>query len=325
MRFKLILFFVSIFFLLFLFIRIESGKKHPTNPIAVDSADCWTGAGLYQIPVDSTGNSIRFGRDLISNTAHYFGPQGTVSHSTNGMNCQNCHLDAGTKPWGNNFGAVASQYPKKRDRSGKIESIEMRVNDCFQRSLNGKPIDSLSKEMRAIVAYLKWLGKEIPRGVKPKGVGIENLAYLNRAADPIHGQQYYLASCAQCHGAHGAGMPAIDGIGFLYPPLWGANSFNDAAGIYRLSKFAGFIKNNMPNPTNYHHPSISNDQAWDIAAFVNSQPRPHKDQSGDWPDLNKKMIDEPFGPYSDSFTEKQHKYGPFNVILHRASQSQHTL
>ena len=67
----------------------------------------------------------------------------------------------------------------------------------------------------------------------------------------------------------------------------------------------------MPNPVNYHHPAISNEAAWDIAAFVNSQPRPHKDQSKDWPDISKKPVDCPIGPYVDSYTEKQHKYGPF--------------
>jgi thiosulfate dehydrogenase len=108
---------------------------------AVDSADCWTGAGPNQIPADKNGREIRYGRDLVANTAYYFGPEGIIAHSSNGMNCQNCHLDAGTKPWGNNYGAVASTYPKFRERSGSIETIEKRVNDCFERSLNGSAID----------------------------------------------------------------------------------------------------------------------------------------------------------------------------------------
>jgi thiosulfate dehydrogenase len=276
-----------------------------------DTANCWTGEGPYQIPVDSSGRLIRYGYQLISNTAQFLGPKGSVSHSTNGMNCQNCHLEAGTKPWGNNYGAVASTYPKIRARSGFKESIEMRVNDCLQRSLNGMPIDSLSKEMRAIVAYINWLGKEIPKGEKPKGSGIQDLPFLSRAADPMKGKQDFFINCSKCHGLNGEGMPAINGMGYLYPPLWGNHSYNDAAGIYRLSRFAGFIKNNMPNPVNYHHPAISNEAAWDIAAYVNSQPRPHKDQSKDWPDITKKPVDCPIGPYSDSLSDTQHKYGPY--------------
>jgi thiosulfate dehydrogenase len=43
-------------------------------------------------------------------------------------------------------------------------------------------------------------------------------------------------------------------------------------------------------------------------------PRPHKDQSSDWPDISTKPIDFPFGPYADAFREKQHKYGPYQPI-----------
>jgi thiosulfate dehydrogenase len=307
---RVLSFFLVVFIALFSLFR-KSKTNSILQTVVNDTANCWTGAGPYQIPVDSSGSLIRYGFQLISNTSKFLGPKGSVSHSTNGMNCQNCHLEAGTKPWGNNYGAVASQYPKIRARSGKLESIEMRVNDCLQRSLNGNPTDSSSKEMRAMVAYIKWLGKEIPKGEKPKGTGIQDLPFLSRAADPYKGQQNYFISCSKCHGMNGEGMPALNGIGFMYPPLWGNNSYNDAAGIFRLSRFAGFIKNNMPNPVNYHHPAISNEAAWDIAAFVNSQPRPHKDQSKDWPDISKKPVDCPIGPYVDSYTEKQHKYGPF--------------
>ncbi|MCX6206251.1 MAG: c-type cytochrome [Bacteroidetes bacterium] len=300
----------------FSFFLYRESSNEPINTIAViDSANCWTGASPHQIPVDSSGSLIRYGYLLISNTAAFLGPNGTVSHSTNGMNCQNCHLEAGTKPWGNNYGAVASTYPKVRARSGKLESIEMRVNDCLQRSLNGKPIDSLSKEMLSIVAYIKWLGSEIPKGEKPKGTGIIDLPYLTRAADTIQGRKDYIISCASCHGIDGKGKTALNGIGFLYPPLWGNQSYNDAAGIFRLSRFAGFIKNNMPNPSNYHHTKLSNESAWDIAAYVNSQPRPHKDQSQDWPDISKKPVDCPIGPYTDKRSEKQHKYGPYTLTI----------
>jgi thiosulfate dehydrogenase len=314
MKYRSILIICWLLFIVLFFFDRKSKSVVVPNIVVIDTANCWTGAGPFQIPIDSPGNMIRYGYQLISNTAKYLGPNGTVAHSTNGMNCQNCHLEAGTKPWGNNYGAVASTYPKIRARSGRLESIEMRVNDCLQRSLNGQSLDSLSKEMCAIVAYIHWLGKDIPKGEKPKGTGIQDLPYLSRAADPIKGKQDFFISCSKCHGINGAGMPALSGQGFLYPPLWGNNSYNDAAGLYRLSRFAGFIKNNMPNTVNYHHPVISNETAWDIAAYVNSQPRPHKDQSMDWPNISKKPVDCPIGPYTDSFSEIQHKYGPFTMM-----------
>ena len=276
-----------------------------------DTADCWTGAAANQIPVDQSGDLIRYGRSLIEKTAYYLGPKGTVAHTSNGMNCQNCHLEAGTKPWGNNYGAVASTYPKFRERSGSIESIEKRVNDCFERSLNGKALDTNSKEMRSIVAYIKWLGSDIKKGSKPKGTGIMELKHLSRAADPVKGQLVYTSTCEKCHGKDGEGQINADNATYLYPPLWGNNSYNIGAGLFRLSRFAGYVKNNMPNPTNYHNPQLTEEQAWDVAAFVNSQPRPAKDLSKDWPNIKKKPFDHPFGPYADKASEAEHKYGPW--------------
>ena len=128
------------------------------KPIAgKDSSAVWEAPSLY---LDETiqgeaRQAVIYGEDLIKHTSRYFGPDGILKKITNGMNCQNCHLDAGTRPWGNNYSAVYSTYPKFRDRSGHIESIAKRVNDCFERSLNGEAIDSNSREMQAIVAYMK--------------------------------------------------------------------------------------------------------------------------------------------------------------------------
>jgi thiosulfate dehydrogenase len=102
---------------------------------------------------------------------------------------------------------------------------------------------------------------------------------------------------------------------YLYPPLWGKHSYNDAAGLYQLSKLAGFIKNNMPNGINYHAPSISNQDDRNLEAYINAQPRPSKDKSKDFPIIATKPIDYPFGPYTDTFSEQQHKFGPFEPIV----------
>lgn len=275
-------------------------------------ANCWTGAGENQVPVDHTGDMIRYGRNLIANTSFYLGPKGTVAHITNGMNCQNCHLEAGTKPWGNNYGAVASTYPKFRGRSGLTESIIKRVNDCLERSLNGKPLDSSSREMMAIVSYIKWLGSEIPKGMSPKGSGIMELPLPARAADPVKGKTVYTITCERCHGTNGAGQVNPENTGYTYPPLWGNNSYNTGAGLYRLSRLAGYVRNNMPNPSNYHDPQVSVADAWDVAAYINSQPRPAGNISRDWPDIRLKPFDHPFGPYKDTLSETRHKFGPWS-------------
>ena len=259
---------------------------------------------------------VIYGEDIIANTSRYFGPHGSVAPITNGMNCQNCHLNAGKKNWGNNYSVVFSSYPKFRDRSGATETVYKRVSDCFERSLNGTAPDSTSREYKAIYSYIKWLGKDVKKGEKPVGGGIEKISYMDRAADPIKGKGIYTAQCQSCHGANGEGQLSLNGISYEYPPLWGPHSYNDGAGLYRLSNFAGYVKSNMPfNQTTHSNPKLSNEEAWDVAAYVNSQPRPKKDLSKDWPDISKKPFDHPFGPYTDGFNETQHKYGPYKPII----------
>ncbi len=267
------------------------------------------------LPESEEGKLILYGRDLVAHTARYLGPKGSVKRNTNGMNCQNCHLEAGTKIMGNNYAAVFATYPKFRTRSNSVESVVKRISDCFERSLNGTPPDSNSREMRAMVAYMKWLGSDVPKGETPKGTGLEKLAFLDRAADPEKGKVTYKAKCQVCHGATGEGLLNPDGKEYIYPPLWGQYSYNDGAGLYRITSFAGYVKNNMPLGATYQNPQLTDEEAWDLAAFVNSRPHPHKDQSGDWKDISKKPIDYPYAPYADEFSEHQHKFGPFQAIV----------
>ena len=266
------------------------------------------------IPRTAAGRQIRYGRKLIAHTAAYLGPQGSVAHLTNGMNCQNCHLQAGTQGFANNYLAVAATYPKMRARSGTVEGIEKRVADCMERSLNGRALADSSREMRAIVAYIKWLGTDIPRGEKVYGTGFVKLPYLDRAADPVIGKAVFAAKCQSCHGPTGQGQQLADNTGYQYPPLWGPDSYNDGAGLFRVTNMARYVKAAMPFGATFNHPQLTNKQAWDVAAFVNSQPRPHLATPHDWPDIRKKPVDHPFGPYADNFSEKQHKFGPFQSI-----------
>lgn len=296
----------------FLFISC-TGNSEGNLSFTDTTEHLWRGWNKYQIPVDDT--LIKYGRELIEKTSYYLGPKGIVAQITNGMNCQNCHLNGGTIPWGNNYSGVVSTYPQFRARSGRLETIVKRVSDCMERSLNGKAVDSNSTEMKAIIAYMHWLGDGIPKKHKPKGSGIMEIPLLDRAADPQKGKIVFVNKCQRCHGRDGMGQKNIEGTGYIYPPLWGENSYNTAAGLFRISRFAGYVKNNMPNgEVEYSNPQLTNEEAWDVAAFVNSQPRPSKIFKEDWPDISKKPVDHPFGPFADGFSEEQHKYGPFKPI-----------
>jgi thiosulfate dehydrogenase len=289
-------------------IQKVSGMKEPARNTY------WSPPDSLDIPPTPEGDLIRFGRELIANTAIYLGPNGTVNQTSNGMNCQNCHLKAGKKIFGNNYSAVSSTYPRLRARSGSVEDIKKRVNDCIERSLNGKPLEDGSRELDAFIAYISWVGKDVEKGVSPPGVGLWDVPLLDRAASPEKGKLVFERYCALCHGQDGLGVKTADGSQWKYPPLWGDDSYNTGAGLHRLSRFAGYVKANMPNGATFDNPILTDEEAWDVAAFVNSMPRPQKSFAGDWPDISKKPFDHPYGPYADSFSEEQHKYGPFTLI-----------
>ena len=292
-------------------VPIDSTTKAIARQLSV-----WQGPDIASAPSEE----VRYGHELISNTSQYLGPKGSVAALTNGMNCQNCHLSAGNKVWGNNYGAVASTYPKFRERSGAIEDLPKRVNDCMERSLNGQALALESKELKAMVAYIEWLGHDIPKKEVPNASGIYSVPLLSRAADPAKGAVVYTQKCTSCHGTNGEGVLAANERSYTYPPLWGEHSYNNGAGLYRISRFAGYVKYNMPFGVTWQSPQLSDEECWDVAAFVNSQPRPQKDLSKDWPNLAGKPFDHPFGPYADGFTEKQHKYGPFEPIKKRLKE-----
>lgn len=292
----------------------KSGKIIP--------ADAWKAPDSTTIPAGKAGWMIRYGKELIAHTAVYFGPKGSIAHVSNGMNCQNCHLEGGSRLFGNNFAAFISSYPKMSNRSGKMEPPAQRIVDCFTRSLAGKSPDTAAKEVRAMLAYLAWMGKDVKKGDKLFGNASEKLPYLATAADTAKGKLIFAAKCTSCHGTEGEGLLAADKKSYTYPPLWGPHSYNDGAGMYRLGNLAGFVKNNMPFGATYQNPQLSDEEAWNVAAFINTRPRLHRDQHNDFTNLDKKPIDAPFGPYIDTFSEKQHKLGPFKPIL--AYQKTHT-
>ena len=275
----------------------------------------WQAPDTTMVPETPEGELIRYGKELITHTSVYLGPKGKVQTISNGMNCQNCHLNAGTSPFANNFAKVASSYPKFRNRSGTVVGFEKRINGCFERSMNGKKLQEDSREMKAMVSYLKWIGKDVKKGESLLGFGLLELKPLNRPADPEKGKVIFTQYCARCHGENGQGQPAENGLEWKYPPLYGENSYNIGAGMYRLSTFAKFIKSNMPYGITYQNTFLTDEEAWDVAAYVNSMQRPGKDLSGDWPDISKKPFDYPFGPYADTFPEEQHKYGPYGPII----------
>lgn len=266
---------------------------------------------------DDWGRMVKYGQRLVQNTAYYLGPDGVVSKNLgNKMNCTNCHLNNGTKPYGLNFFDSHRTYPQYRAREDKILTMSDRVNNCIERPHNGKPLPLDSREMTAIVSYIKWVGENYDPE-KHVGYGIKYIKYDSLSADPARGAAIYEKHCQTCHQADGGGQMALDGISYANPPLWGPKSYQEGSSMHRVLKAASFIRVNMPNKTaTWEKPVLTEQEALDVAAFVNDgriHPRP-KSKYVAYPNIHTKPVDYFEGPYLDSFPQQQHIFGPWGEI-----------
>ncbi len=318
-------------FSLFTFLLIVNGCDNNATPavqpvVATLRDSLFTPPDTNTIPHDEYGDMIRYGRNLIVNTAYYIGPDGVAGHYLgNKMNCGSCHLDAGTRPFGLNYFSSHARYPQYRGRENKILTLADRVNNCIERPHNGTPMPLDSKEMIAIVSYMRWLSTNVPTGQRVKGDAALTIQYPLRAANPQNGALIYAKNCSSCHGTNGEGVFSPDSVTYTYPPLWGKYSYQRGSSMHRVLKMARFIKANMPNKiATWEKPSLSDEEAIDVAAFINDDAihtRPDKKNLPSYPNVKVKPIDYDRGPYPDTFSEMQHKYGPYQPIInyHKAN------
>lgn len=219
------------------------------------------------IPDGPQGVSIRRGLALLEHTG-----DSLPGYVGGNLRCTSCHLDRGLRPNAAPLTGVHTRFPKYMDRSDAVVPIEDRVNYCFTRSLAGRSLPPRSREMVDIEAYLAFISRGVPVGAHVAGEGMVKMAALT--GDTGRGHEIFSANCVRCHGADGAGVAVV-------PALWGAKSYSVGASMARVERAASFVRHNMP----FDKPgSLTDQQAWDVAAFVNSHSRP--DSPGkelDWP------------------------------------------
>lgn len=282
----------------------------------------YTVPDVEALPDDAHGKLVRYGRDLTVETYRFVGPEvsdASMRFAGNNLACQTCHLQGATQPYAMPWTGVTQVFPQYRGREDRIGTIEERINGCMQRSMAGKPLPVDSHEMKAFVAYMEFLSQDVPKGAKINGAGVAKFPVPDRRANVERGAEVYAENCAVCHGEDGMGKrrgEVGDAQGYEFPPLWGQDSYNNGAGMYRLAMGTRFVFNNMPFGTTHEAPSLSLDDAYDVMAYVNTQPRAEKaNLEKDFPNLFRKPPDMPFPPFVDTFPADQHKYGPFAPIV----------
>jgi thiosulfate dehydrogenase len=236
----------------------------------------WYARDVTKLPASPENDVIRYGHDLVINTAEHIGKDATDAqkrYAGNDLACVNCHLNAGLRPFAAPFVSTFATFPMLVD--DQVITLKHRINGCMQRSMNGKELPDDSPEMQAFIAYIKFLGQGTPEGVRVSGMGLFPLGDPPLAADATRGEKVYAANCASCHKDDGQGeRNKPPKVGYSIPPLWGDDSFNAAAGMAKLTYAAAYIRTNMPFGVRYQDPVLSTQQAWDVAAYMTSKPRP---------------------------------------------------
>jgi thiosulfate dehydrogenase len=227
----------------------------------VSSVMAFTPPAESAMPKGPLGDSVKRGEAIFTATHKYAGP-----FAGNSLNCSNCHLDRGRKAGAIPMWGAWPLYPQYRTKNGKVTTMALRIQECFLYSMNGKKPPADSDVITDLQSYFAWLATGAPTGATLPGQGYPELPISTNPPSRGRGAQLFGKTCATCHGADGQGN-ASAGI----PPLWGPQSFNAGAGMHEVEKAARFIRANMPLG---QEGTLTPDQARDIAAYIDSKPRP---------------------------------------------------
>ena len=244
---------------------ITTAWEFPKNPLTDKALD------------DSKlSQEIRSGFRIFTNT-----PTEAARFSPGKMSCNNCHLNGGQREKSLPLVNVAGMFPEYNRRSGRLFTLDDRIVDCFLRSEGAASVTDpgpettptpTSREVLAVSAYLTWLAKGAEVGKNPTWRGQntippEHLTPIEKI-DVGKGEEIFGEKCRSCHGPEGQGVMIGDKKA---GPLWGPDSWNDGAGAARVYTLAGIVRYSMP----YLDPgSLTDEEAIEVAAFVDSKPRP---------------------------------------------------
>ncbi len=267
------------------------------------------------VPLEATAE---YGERLIRHTPEEMGPANpdpAMRYTGSHLDCASCHLDSGRKPGTLSLLQTSSRYPRFSGRDGGEGDLRDRIQGCMTRSMNGRELPRDGVQMVSMELYINSLWAQTQASSESRVQPDEPPAFRepDRAADIAAGQVVFEQRCAVCHGIDGLGLQATRDIkdGYLFPPLWGPDSYNNGAGMNRVLTAAMFIKARMP----LGQPDLTDDQAFDVSAYINSKERPQMaNLEEDYPDRTTKPVDSPYPPYADPFPVEQHKFGPFGPI-----------
>lgn len=255
---------------------------------AVQTAAKFSPPSFDDIPKGEFGDMVRLGRQIFLDT-----PTHAPQYVGNGLSCGNCHLDAGRLADSAPLWGAFVRYPAYRAKTGEVNNYLERLQGCFMYSMNGKAPPADSRELKALEVYSYWMSQGVPVGAKMQGAGYPKDFKPPKEPDYARGETVYAANCALCHGPDGLGQQ-VDGR-YVFPPLWGPDSYNWGAGMHQLDNAAAFIKANMPLGRG---DTLSDQEAWDVAKYINAHERPQDPRyTGNLAETRKRFHDSPHSLY----------------------------
>lgn len=269
----------------------DEGQKSASTPADKLQPVPFSPPSVESMPTDEFGKAVKLGEQIFTNTKQHAG-----KYVGNALNCANCHLDAGRKADSSPLWAAYISYPAYRSKNKHVNTFAERLQGCFRFSMNGKAPPLGDPVLVALESYSYWLAKGAPVGEKVKGQGYPKLQRPAMEPDYARGSKVYEQHCAMCHGKDGQGQVAAGRM--VFPPLWGPKSYNWGAGMHDVQTAAGFIKANMPLGLGG---TLSDQDAWDVALFMNSHERPQDPRfTGSVQETRKKYHDSPTSMYGQT-------------------------
>lgn len=277
--------------------RVDAPAPEGGTPIAPTSTENkgFSPPDARFIPDNEFGVIVKKGQDIFMRTGKY-----AKDYVGNSMNCVSCHMDAGRRAGSSPLWAAYVLYPAYRSKNKRVNTLAERLQGCFQYSMNGIAPPADSETIVALQSYMYWLAQGAPTGVRLEGQGYPRLDDPAQKPDYVRGQRVYEQNCALCHGAEGEGQKTEGKM--VFPALWGDDSFNWGAGMHSVSTAAAFIKANMPLGKGG---SLTDQEAWDVAQYMNSHERPQDPRyEGSLEQTRKKFHDEPTDLYGQTVNGK---------------------
>ncbi|MGM9943444.1 MAG: c-type cytochrome [Lysinibacillus sp.] len=247
----------------------------PATQVASANGQIFPEISMDDVPDNKMKEDIIYGYNLVNET-HVYAEQ----YVGNKLSCTSCHAGAGLENSNASLVGVMADYPKYIARAGDIVTIEERINGCMVRSMDGKKFEANSDELEAMVAYFKYISEGVTIGQERPWAKSVDMKQVPTPSVDAGEKLFTEKACIACHAIDGSGTGANTG-----PALWGENSFNDGAGMARMSKMAGYIQAYMPIGG---EGTLTDQDAADLAAYILSQDRPEwPNHDKDWPNGGK--------------------------------------